>query len=127
MVSSDRMFGKTVDLSDMNFETEMASSKYTVIDFWNGGCMPCRTMLPIFEELAEKHSTILFGKVNTVNNIVIPRKYNVFSSPTFLFFRDGKKVARILGAKPIEVLEEAIVRYFFSEKVFEPGLYDEIE
>jgi thioredoxin 1 len=116
-----------MSLSDDDFQQTISSSRFTVVDFWNGGCMPCRVMLPVMDELAKRHPDVLFCEVNTNKSVKLATELNVLMVPTFVLFRDGKRVARISGAKPIEIFEEELQRYFFSQGTQEPGPYEDKE
>lgn len=116
---------KVITLNDKDFEERISSSPSAVVDFWNGGCMSCRSMLLLFEQLSEMYPDVLFCKVNTEMARMVSQKYDVLSVPTILFFKGGKKVARMSGLKPLSILEEAVNRYFLSKGTEGPSPYDE--
>lgn len=82
-------------------------------------------MLLLFEQLSEMYPDVLFCKVNTEMARMVSQKYDVLSVPTILFFKGGKKVARMSGLKPLSILEEAVNRYFLSKGTEGPSPYDE--
>jgi thioredoxin 1 len=72
-------------------------------------------MAPIVDELAKKYAgKILFGKLNVDENQMVPIEYQIMSIPTFLVFKDGVLVDRIVGAMPRKALEQRLVRYIES-------------
>lgn len=127
MSSKNEIYKNIVSLSDDEFQRTISSSPFVVVDFWNGGCMPCRVMLPVMDELAKQHPDVLFCEVNTNRSVKVATDLNVLMVPTFILFKQGKRVARISGAKPIEIFEEELQRYFFSKGPQEPGPYDDNE
>jgi len=69
-------------------------------------------MAPIIDELAREYSgKVLFGKLNVDENSNVPMEYQIMSIPTFLVFKDGVLVDRIIGAMPKKVLEQRLSRY----------------
>ncbi len=100
-----------LDLDDRNFGRFIAGAKYAAVLFWSGSCMPCRMLLMIFGELASLRQDVSFGKVN-VGTSTLANRLGVMSVPTILLFREGRKVARIVGVKPLKVLIEVLDNYF---------------
>ncbi|ABN66625.2 Thioredoxin (Trx) [Scheffersomyces stipitis CBS 6054] len=71
--------------------------KLTVVDFHAPWCGPCRAFEPVFEEIAEKVPEIQFAKVNIEVAKDIALRYKVASLPTFIYFKNGKKVDISVG------------------------------
>ncbi len=69
------------------------------VDFWAVWCGPCRIMDPVVEKLAAKYSDqVLFGKVNVDEEMNISSRYQVFSIPTFMIFKNGQPMDAVIGA-----------------------------
>nr|3ZIV_A Chain A, AECA THIOREDOXIN [synthetic construct]3ZIV_B Chain B, AECA THIOREDOXIN [synthetic construct]3ZIV_C Chain C, AECA THIOREDOXIN [synthetic construct] len=102
-----------IEINDENFdEVIKKSDKVVVVDFWAEWCGPCRMIAPIIEELAEEYAgKVVFGKVNVDENPEIAAKYGIMSIPTLLFFKNGKVVDQLVGARPKEALKERIKKY----------------
>ena len=106
------MSGKTIEITDNNFEENMKKHDLFVVDCWAEWCMPCRMVGPMIEKLAEEHDgKIVFGKLNVDHNSTVPQKYQIMSIPTLLVFKDGELVDRIVGAMPYDVLNTKIKGY----------------
>ncbi|MEM2939864.1 MAG: thioredoxin, partial [Candidatus Bathyarchaeia archaeon] len=98
-----------------NFNQVIRSNHIVVIDCWAPWCAPCRMMAPIIDELARDYAgKILFGKLNVDENTRVPTDYQVMSIPTFLVFKNGTLVDRIVGAMPRKVLEQKIAKHIGS-------------
>ncbi|MBS7654678.1 MAG: thioredoxin [Candidatus Bathyarchaeia archaeon] len=101
-----------VEVTDSNFNEVIKSSRVVVIDCWAQWCAPCRMMAPIVDELSREYAgKVLFGKLNVDENQRIPAEYQVMSIPTFLIFREGMLVGRIVGAMPKKALEQKLAQY----------------
>jgi thioredoxin reductase (NADPH) len=81
------------------FEKEVIDSNIPVIvDFYSEDCAPCEILAPIFEKMAEKYKGhIKFIKVFRQKNRELAKKYNVTSSPTVMFFKDGEEIGKRLS------------------------------
>ncbi len=89
-------------------------SKYdvVVVDFWAPWCQPCKIIEPIVEKLAkEMKGKVVFAKVNSDRNKRLALKYKIMSIPTLLLFKNGRLVARQVGAVPYDMLKAWIGRY----------------
>jgi thioredoxin 1 len=99
----------TVRLTEENFDRLSASDKPMFVDFWATWCGPCRIMEPIVEKLAAKYSDrVLFGKVNVDEEMNISSRYEVFSIPTFMIFKNGQPMDAVIGAVGETSLERLV-------------------
>jgi thioredoxin 1 len=88
-----------VRLTEANFAQLTSAGKPTLVDFWAVWCGPCRIMDPVLEKLAAKYSDrVLFGKVNVDEEMNISSRYQVFSIPTFMIFKNGQPMDAVIGA-----------------------------
>ena len=77
---------------------EAIASGVTLVDFWATWCGPCRMQAPILDSFeAEMGSTVKVGKVDVDEEPDIAQRFNIFSIPTIIVFKDGKEVARTVG------------------------------
>jgi thioredoxin 1 len=67
---------------------------------------------PVIEQLAtEMQGKIVFGKLNVDENPKTSTKHQIMSIPTFLIFKKGNLVDRLVGAYPKEELKKKLQMY----------------
>jgi thioredoxin 1 len=87
-----------IELTSQNFNQEIRNNNLVLVDFWAEWCGPCKSMHPIFTRLAKKYKQVRFARVNVDNAQNIAMKYGVQSIPTFIMFKNGEIVNRMVGA-----------------------------
>jgi thioredoxin 1 len=94
------------DVTDATFEAEvLKSDKPVLVDFWAPWCGPCKSMLPIVEEVSRQYDgKIKVAKVNVDENSEAPQKYGVMSIPSFFIFSGGEVAANFVGVKTKEFI-----------------------
>ena len=99
-------------LTDATFDRVVAATTVPVIvDFYADWCGPCKMMAPTFAELARRQrGTALVVKVDTDRNPQLATRFGIRSIPTIAVLRDGKEVAREMGALPMPRLEQLLQR-----------------
>ena len=88
---------QVIDLNSTNFDS-ITSQGLVLVDFWAEWCGPCKMMHPVFERMAKKYRHIRFARVNVDQKQDISMKFGVQAIPTFIMFKDGKQVDRMMGA-----------------------------
>lgn len=81
-----------------------------ILKFYTDTCMPCKVVGKILDKLEGVKVT----PINAVadENIELVSEYNIFSTPTLVFIKEGKEVGRITGmtteSKIKAILEENV-------------------
>lgn len=99
-----------IQLTSSNFEQEVYHSDIPVlVDFYADWCGPCKMMAPVVEELAAEYKgKAKVGKLNTDETQDIAIEYGIMSIPTFIVFKGGKSVKKMIGMQDKHTLSEAI-------------------
>lgn len=102
------------DLSTKEFDELLSVATVPIIlDLWAEWCHPCKRIKPYLEEIAETHrGKVEVVRVNVDHYPEVATRYGVMGIPTVIFFKNGKEVARLIGAQPkkayLKKLEEII-------------------
>lgn len=88
-----------LEIDKDNFEGEVTRSDTPVVlDFWGPQCGPCLALMPDVEKLSETYGgKVKFCKVNVAGNRRLCIQLKVMSVPSFLFYKGGECIDRLVG------------------------------
>ena len=90
-----------VELTDQNFDQEIASSQTPVlVDFWAEWCMPCKMLGPVIEELAGEYAgrlKVCKADVEAARQTAI--RFGIEHIPTVILFKDGQPAGIFRGVQ----------------------------
>ncbi|MHB9056256.1 MAG: FAD-dependent oxidoreductase [Paludibacteraceae bacterium] len=95
---------KEINASD--FQKEVLEAEKVVLDFYSTECPPCEALAPKFEAMNELYGDkIRFLKIFRQGNRELASSLGVTSSPTLLFFENGKQILDTIsgGIKKSEI------------------------
>jgi len=93
--------------SDEAFDDVVESEDRVLVDFYADWCGPCRTMAPRVEAIAAETDVAVL-EVNVEEAPTVGHRFDVRSLPTFLGFREGAVVGRLVGVQSRDNLEELL-------------------
>jgi thioredoxin 1 len=100
-------------VTDATFNNDvLMSDKPVLVHFWATWSGPCRLVKPVLQEIAnENPDTLSVVELNTDQNPVTSRSYEILSVPTMNLYRDGEVVVQIVGAQPKAAILQTIDGY----------------
>src|SRR5712691_2530089 len=98
-ISKEPMADKLTTYTDGNWDKEVLGSDTPVlVDFWAEWCVPCKTLVPTIEAVAEQFGARLkVGKLNVEENAHVPYRYNITTLPTLMIFKRGQVSEQRVG------------------------------
>ena len=103
------------EITAADYESKVLKHKgFVVVDFYSQECSPCEALAPKFEFFADLYNKeVAFYKIFRQGDREHSRALGVKSSPTLLFYKDGKEVApRLSGAIKKSEIKQTIVDAF---------------
>lgn len=95
-------------LNEQDFNSAISEKGISVVDFFADWCGPCKMLAPFFEQAANEYTDVHFYKVNVDDSQSLAAKFDIYSIPTIIFFKDGNKVLQTTGFKSFEQLKSLI-------------------
>ena len=100
-----------VKLTKENFNQEvLQSGEPVLVDFWASWCGPCKSLMPVIEELGEEAKGFKVCKVDVDEEQELAGEYRVMGVPTLLVFRDGKAENRMVGVQKKSEILDAVMK-----------------
>jgi len=96
------------EINAADFQQEVLNGGKVVVDFYSTECPPCEALAPKFDAMAELYGEkIKFVKIFRQGNRELATELCVSSSPTLLFFDNGKQILDTIsgGIKKSEIVE----------------------
>lgn len=105
---------KIMHIDQNQFENEVLNSKEVIVDFYSTECPPCEALAPKFEYFSSIYGDkIKFIKIFRQENKTLAEKLGVRSSPTLLFYKNGKEISqRLNGAVKKKDIKNTILNEY---------------
>jgi thioredoxin 1 len=100
----------TLEITQENIESTVSDNDIVILDFWGPNCGPCHRFAPVFEEASDKHTDVVFGKIDTSKQHGLARELGIQAIPTLMVFRDNILLFRESGALPPPALEDLLTQ-----------------
>ena len=99
-----------LELTDQTFnELTKSSDKIVIVDFWAPWCGPCVKLSPILEELSKDFvDDVVFAKINTDENMVTAKEFDIMTIPSLLIFHNGVFQGKMNSSGSVSALRERI-------------------
>jgi thioredoxin 1 len=98
----------TLDITGEQFASTIEGNDIVLVDFWAEWCGPCKQFGPTYSAVSEKHSDVLFTKVDTEAEQQLAAEAGITSIPTLMAFREKVLVFSQPGALNAQQLEQVV-------------------
>ncbi|WP_168123689.1 thioredoxin family protein [Paenibacillus sp. HB172176] len=94
------------------FDGSILPDGVSLVEFGAVWCPPCKTLLPILDEIAESYGeAVAVLQVDCDESPDLASRFGVMSMPTVVVFHNGEPVNKLIGLRPRSVYEQVIERY----------------
>ena len=91
-------------------EKVLNATEPVVIDFYADWCGPCKMLSPVLDQLDKENDDVVFFKVNVDENPELAEKYEIFSIPNVVIFKNGELADRSVGFQAADEMQAFIDR-----------------
>ncbi|MEE3450733.1 MAG: thioredoxin family protein [Acutalibacteraceae bacterium] len=99
-----------IRVNSENFDKEVLQSKLPVlVDFYSDSCVPCKMIAPILCQIESENSdTLKVVKVNVNYDLDLAEQFDLQTTPTLIYYKNGEEKARHRGAARKDEIEAII-------------------
>ncbi|XP_039060034.1 thioredoxin H4-1-like [Hibiscus syriacus] len=77
--------------------------KTLVANFSAPWSAPCKSIAPVYSELADKYTSLMFLTVDVDALAEFSNSWEISATPTFIFIKEGRQVDKFVGADKVEL------------------------
>ena len=108
---------KKNEIKESHFEQEIMTDGIVVAKFYGSWCGPCKMADSVIYEIPEdKYGDIKIISLDVDKCPNLVRQFGIVSVPTFIFFKDGAELEKVVGFRNQNQLTELFDKYLNSEK-----------
>jgi thioredoxin 1 len=99
--------------TEMDTVLRAAGDSLVVVDYSTTWCGPCKVIAPLYEEMSERFTDVVFVKVMgdaTPESGELMKREGIRAVPAFHFWKTGNRVLDFTGAKA-KAIEEGILEH----------------
>ncbi len=97
-----------IEINKDNFDKTITENNIVIVDFWATWCGPCKGFAPVYEEVSNDFSNIVFAKVNTEDEQELATNFQIRSIPTLMIFKEQIAIFSQAGALTKPDLEDIL-------------------
>jgi thioredoxin 1 len=92
-------YASIIDLDESNFDQTISGSPVPIlVDFSASWCRPCRTIVPVLDQIAkEQGGNLKIARVDVDNSPRFIVRFRILNIPTLAFFQDGELKDQVVG------------------------------
>ena len=98
----------TTEITKENIETIIGENDMVMVDCWATWCAPCRSFAPIYEAASDRHTNVIWGKIDTENQPELATAFGSKSNRTVMVFRQGILLFQQAGVIPAAAIDELV-------------------
>lgn len=107
-------------MKSAQFHAIINKEKSVVFEFWAPWCVPCRQMTPALLKVEQEYlGRVTLVRINADESPGILSELKVFSIPTMLAYRDGKRISRKTG-----MMDQTSISRFFNQSLMDTPAID---
>ncbi|KAL6132921.1 hypothetical protein ACLB2K_065160 [Fragaria x ananassa] len=98
----------TIEQWDRKLAEAKTDGKMVIANFSATWCGPCKQIAPLFRELSEQYTSLMFLVVDVDELTDFSTSWDIKATPTFFFLQDSQQVDKLVGANKVELQKKIV-------------------
>ncbi len=106
------MDNKTFEnLTKQQFDDLIKGKELVLLEFFGTWCMPCKMVAKILDRIKEERSDFKLIMLDIDKNLSLAKEFSVLTVPSFLVFKNGKEVEKMVGFRQYNQINDALNKH----------------
>lgn len=99
------------NLTKEEFFNTIKNEDLVMLEFYGTWCMPCKMVDKVLAQIKEERNDFKLIQLDIDKNLALAKEISVLTVPTFLVYKNGEEVEKMVGFRQYNQLNEVLDKH----------------